>query len=160
MPITPLHFGAALPFELSLRGRFSTTAFVLANIVMDIQPVLALGFGVPIAVHGWTHTVVGALEIAAGLSAFAWRLPRRGTFVAGFCAGTLTHVALDSLMHHDLSLLWPWREGNPVIDRADVNVSVVMLAPTAVWLVVTLWRVHRDQLQHPERGWGERLMAM
>lgn len=114
----------------------------------------------PIAVHGWTHTVVGALAIAAGLSALAWRLWRRGAFAAGFFAGTLTHVALDSLMHHDLSPLWPWRDGKPVIDRADVNISAVMMAPMAIWLVAMLWRVHRDQLKHPERGWGERLMAM
>lgn len=36
MPITPLHFGAALPFELALRDRFSSVAFVLANAVIDI----------------------------------------------------------------------------------------------------------------------------
>ena len=132
MPITPLHFGAALPFELALRDRFSTTAFVVANIVMDIQPVLALGLGVPIAVHGWTHTLVGATGIAAALTALVWRLPRRAAYVLGFFAGTLSHVALDSLMHPDLSPLWPWREGNPVLARVDVNISVVMMVPTAV----------------------------
>ncbi len=160
MPITPLHFGAALPFELALRGRFSTVAFVLANAVMDIQPVLALGFGVPVAVHGWTHSLPGATLIAAALSLLAWWLPRRASYAAGFFAGTLTHVALDSLMHHDLSPLWPWREGNPVIDRADVDISVVMMAPSALWLLAVLWRVHRDQLAHPERRWRERLLAM
>ncbi len=160
MPITPLHFGAALPFELALRDRFSTVAFVLANVVMDIQPVLALGFGVPIAVHGWTHSLLGATLIAAALSSLAWHLPRRLPYAAGFFAGALSHVALDSLMHHDLSPLWPWREGNPVISHLDVDISVVMLAPTALWCAVTLWRVHRDQLRHPERGWIARLLAM
>lgn len=160
MPITPLHFGAALPFELVLRGRFSTAAFVLANAVMDIQPVLALGFGVPVAVHGWTHSLAGASLIAAALSLLGWRLPRRGAYAAGFFAGALTHVALDSLMHHDLSPLYPWREGNPVIARFDVDISVVMIAPTLLWIVVTLWRIHRNQLMHPERGWRERLLAM
>jgi membrane-bound metal-dependent hydrolase YbcI (DUF457 family) len=160
MPITPLHFGAALPFELALRGRFSTVAFVLANVVMDVQPVLALGFAVPVAVHGWTHSLLGASLLAAAMTALSWRLPRRGAFAAGFFAGTLTHVGLDALMHHDLSPLWPWREGNPVIERVDVNISRVMLAPTALWLAVTLWRVHRDQRAHPARGWRARLLAM
>lgn len=160
MPITPLHFGAALPFELALGDRFSTVAFILANVVMDVQPVLALGFGVPVAVHGWTHSLPGAFLIAAALTSLAGRLPRRAPYAAGFFAGTLTHVALDSLMHHDLSPLWPWREGNPVIARLDVDISVVMLAPTALWCVATLWRIHRDQGRHPERGWLARLLAM
>ena len=160
MPITPLHFGAALPLEFALRDRFSTTAFVAANVVMDVQPVLALGFGVPIAVHGWTHSLAGAVVIAAALAVLVWRLPRRTAFATGFFAGTLSHVALDSLMHHDLSSLWPWREGNPVIDRADVEISVVMIAPTAVWIVAMLRRVHRDQVERPERTWWERVMAM
>ena len=160
MPITPLHFGAALPFEFALRGRFSTVAFVLANVAMDVQPVLALGFGVPVAVHGWTHSLLGASLIAAALTALAWRLPRRAAYAAGFFAGTLTHVALDSLMHHDLSPLWPWREGNPVIARVDVDISAVMIAPTALWCAVMLWRLHRDEVQHPEHGWRDWLETM
>lgn len=160
MPITPLHFGAALPFELALRSRFSTTAFVVANIFMDVQPVLALGAGLPIAVHGWTHTLAGASLIAAALTLLAWWLPRRAAYAAGFFAGTLTHVALDSLMHHDLSPLGPWCEGNPVITRFDIDISYVMIAPTTLWCLVAMWRVHRDQLKHPERGWRERLLAM
>lgn len=160
MPITPLHFGAALPFELALRARFSTVAFVLANAVMDVQPVLALGFGVPVAVHGWTHTLVGASLIAGALTLLAWRLPRRAAYAAGFFAGTLSHVALDSLMHHDLSPLGPWRAGNPVIERVDVDISYVMLWPSGLWLLVTLWRVDRDQRRHPDRTWRERLLAM
>jgi hypothetical protein len=160
MPITPLHFGAALPFELSLRARFSTMAFVLANVVMDVQPVLALGFGVPVAVHGWTHTLPGASLIAAALSLVTWHLPRRAAYATGFFAGTLTHVALDSLMHRDLSPLGPWREGNPIIERVDVDISVVMIAPTLLWCVAMLARVHLDQRAHPARGWWMRLLSM
>jgi len=160
MPITPLHFGAALPFELALRGRFSTVGFVLANAVMDVQPVLALGFGVPVAVHGWTHSLLGASLIASALTLLAWWLPRRWAYAAGFFAGTLTHVGLDSLMHHDLWPLWPWREGNPVIERVDVDISFVMIAPSTLWCLVVMWRVHRDQLAHPDRRWRDRLLAM
>ena len=83
MPITPLHFGAALPFELALRDRFSTVAFVLANAVMDIQPVLALGFGVPVAVHGWTHSLPGASLIAPALPTL-WVLTHDEPFDAAF----------------------------------------------------------------------------
>jgi len=158
MPITPLHFGAALPAELLLRARFSTVAFVVANGVMDVQPVLALGFGVPVEVHGWTHSVVGAAVVALGLTALVWRLPRRAAYAAGFAWGTGTHVALDSLMHPDLSPLWPWRLGNPVLARVDVDISAVMLVPSAVWLVVTLWRIHRDEERHPDDGFLARLL--
>ncbi len=158
MPITPLHFGAALPAELLLRGRFSTVAFVLANGVMDIQPVLALGFGVPVEVHGWTHSLLGACVLALVLTALVWSLPRRRAYAAGVWLGTLSHVGLDSLMHPDLSPLWPWRTGNPVLARVDVNISLWMLGPSAVWLGVTLWRIHRDQRLHPDDGLVTRLL--
>lgn len=159
MPITPLHFGATLPFELALRARFSTVAFVVANGVMDVQPVLALGFGAPIAVHGWTHSLLGATLLALALSALAWRLPRRRAYALGFFAGTLTHVGLDALMHPDLEPLWPLVRGNPVLDRVDVDISTVMIAPTLLWIAVSLWRTHRWGVAHPEGRWRELLLA-
>ncbi len=159
VPITPLHFGAALPFELSLRARFSTVAFVVANGVMDLQPVLALGFGAPFAVHGWTHSLLGASLIALALSALAWRLPRRRACALGFFSGALTHVGLDSLMHPDLEPLWPFVSGNPVLDRVEVDISTVMIAPTLLWVAVSLGRAHRWGLAHPEARWWELLLA-
>jgi membrane-bound metal-dependent hydrolase YbcI (DUF457 family) len=160
VPITPLHFGAALPFEWALRARFSTVAFVVANAVVDVQPVLALGLGAPIAAHGWTHTLLGSAAIAGALTALAWRLPRRAAYAAGFFVGALSHVALDSAMHHDLSPLAPFREGNPVIGHVSFEISFVMLAPTALWLAQTLWRLHRAGLRHPARRWYEHALAM
>jgi hypothetical protein len=160
MPITPLHFGAALPFEWALRARFSTLAFVAANVAIDVQPVLALGFGAPVAVHGWTHSLLGASAIAAALSLLAWRLPRRRAYALGFFVGTLSHVALDSCMHHDLSPFAPFRDGNPLIGRIDFDISLVMLAPSALWLLLTLWRIDRAGRQTPLPSWRERLLAM
>ncbi|TAK29192.1 MAG: hypothetical protein EPO40_12315 [Myxococcaceae bacterium] len=63
-------------------------------------------------------------------------------------------------MHHDLSPLWPWREGNPVIDRVDVAISFGMWAPNALWCAVTLWRVRRDQIEHRARAGLAQLIAM
>jgi hypothetical protein len=160
MPITPLHFGAALPFQWALRERFSALAFVVANVAMDVQPVLALGFGVPVAVHGWTHTLLGASTIAAALTASAWRLPRRRAYALGFFVGTLSHVALDSCMHHDVAAFAPFREGNLLLARIDFNISLVMLPPSALWLLLTLWRMHRDGQQTPLPSWRERLLGM
>ena len=44
--------------------------------------------------------------------------------------------------------------------RLDTWATTYFPANVALWLLVTLWRVHRDQLAHPERRWRARLLAM
>lgn len=137
VPITPFHFGPGALIKVALPGKFSWTIFALANVLIDLEPVtLFLLTGDP--AHPWLHTLPGALLVAAGAALLgrkpcelllAWwnrRLsagwqahwltvaPGITKPVAWISAliGTLSHLALDSIMHLDVHALWPFVAGN------------------------------------------------
>jgi len=130
MPITPFHFGPGLLIK-SVAGRhFSWLAFVLANILIDLEPIgFFLLTGEP--VHPYLHTYVGALGLGLLVALLGrrpceawimlWNVRLRppemawtrvspsvtSTAVAsGGLLGTLSHVMIDSIMHVDVH---PWK---------------------------------------------------
>lgn len=136
MPFTPLHLGPGL-LAKSLAGRhFSLIGFAVSQVVIDIEPLLRILRGDTV-LHGWTHSYAGALLIGAALwplLASAWPLlvrmlrrlaarerialplPLRPPWRAlgiGVLFGTISHVALDTVMHADLRPLWPWSSLQP-----------------------------------------------
>ena len=167
MPFTPFHMGAALVIKPAARRHFSLFAFGVAQIVMDIEPLLGmvLGWG---RLHGWTHTVVGALllaPVAAWLTGlvYPWvarwwnghmhihRLQwlgmpplRRSALWAGALVGTLSHVLLDAWIHADLQPWAPFSAANPWLgwiahDNVYLGCAVAGAVGGLVWLV-QLWR--------------------
>ena len=138
MPITPFHFGPGLLIK-SIAGRhFSWVAFVMANILIDLEPIgYFLLTGEP--VHPYLHTYLGALVLGL-LVAFFGRRPCEAwtrlwnkrlrptelewtkvsqTFTAtaiatGGLLGTLSHVAIDSIMHFDVHPWKPFLPGNSI----------------------------------------------
>ena len=172
MPFTPFHMGAALVLKPAARRCFSLFAFGVAQVVMDIEPLIGMlrGWG---DLHGWTHTVLGALllaPMAVLLTVYvypwiaAWwnrhmqahqapwlgmPLPlRRSAVWAGALVGTLSHVVLDALMHADMRPLAPFSNANPLlwlVDHDDVYRYCALAGAlgAAVWLA-QLWR-QRDK---------------
>ena len=62
MPFTPIHLGPGLAFK-AIGGRsFSFMVFGGAQVLMDIEPLVGILRGWPV-LHGYTHTVLGALAI-------------------------------------------------------------------------------------------------
>ena len=126
MPFTPLHLGPGLLLKAALGRRFSFMVFGGTQVLMDIEPGLGMLRGWPV-LHGYTHTLPGALVIGtvAGvigrpISEFVLRRLGIGhapfTWSASFLAaylGSVSHVALDAVMHADMVPFWPWIEGNP-----------------------------------------------
>ena len=165
MPLTPLHMGPGLAFKAGLGARMSVVAFGLSQVIIDIEPVLAVAFGWT-NLHGWTHTYLGATLIAAAVTAVArkpseWILrrwnrelrqhgldrfqsPERlapGQIACGAFIGTWSHVAIDSLMHPDMRPLAPFSASNALLDLASYNevsatCAVLVLAGVALW---ALW---------------------
>jgi membrane-bound metal-dependent hydrolase YbcI (DUF457 family) len=126
--------GPGLLFKALMRGAFSLIIFGYAQVLIDLQPLAALitDRGV---LHGWTHTWVGAVAIGAFAAATgrpltnaALRLvrgSRRPTLSVSWrvalgsaLIGTLSHVALDSLIYPDMHSLWPWSEAQPLLGAA------------------------------------------
>jgi hypothetical protein len=120
----------------------------LANVLIDLEPVtLFLLFGDP--AHPWLHTLPGAIAVAA-IAALLGRKPcelslrwwnrqlsvgwqtrwllvepeiTKTTAWVSALIGTLSHIALDSVMHLDVRALWPFIEGN----RAQGIISLDLL---------------------------------
>ncbi len=139
MPLTPFHMGAALIVKPGLNKHFSLITFGIAQIAMDIEPGIGMLTGAEV-LHGPSHTIVGALVIALlvmlvspGICDFllkrwnkevlhyklhwmAEALPvSKDAVIFGAFFGTLSHVLLDSLMHHDMRPLFPFSDANPLV---------------------------------------------
>ena len=134
VPLTPFHFGPSALVGLPLGKRVDLPAFLLANVVIDLEPAAAIFFNAPIAVHGPLHSwtvgpIVGALW---GWLAFQLRphfsplmrrlrLPCAPTLAVSVISGALGfafHVLLDAFMHADLKLFWPMMY-NPLLHRVS-----------------------------------------
>jgi len=126
--------GPGLLLKGILQGGFSLMIFGWVQILMDIQPLLAMLAG-DHALHGVSHTFMGAVIIAL-LGAWSGRLlvrwfvtweTRRGggaslawcglsAHVAWWVAllsaflGAGSHVFMDSIMHWDVQPWYPWSQ--------------------------------------------------
>ena len=126
MPFTPFHMGAALIVKPGLNKHFSVITFGIAQIAMDIEPLIGMLTGTE-ELHGPSHTIIGALIIALlailvapGICNFLlgrwnkevvhYKLPwlqealpvSKVAVIVGALIGTFSHILLDSLMHHDI----------------------------------------------------------
>jgi len=134
MPFTPFHLGPGVAFKAVGGKHFSFMVFGGTQVLMDIEPLVAIVQGWPI-LHGVTHTILGALVIGliAGaigrpISEFVLRLLRIPhhpitwpvSFLSGLL-GTYSHIGLDAVMHRDMDPLWPLAAGNPVLGLMSVE---------------------------------------
>ena len=133
--------GAALIVKPGLNRNFSVITFGLAQIAMDIEPGIGMLTDAEV-LHGPTHTILGASVIAYLVMLIApricnyllrkWnkevtyhKLPwlvqsettSKSAVTVGAFFGTLSHVVLDSLMHHDIHPLSPFSQVNPLMGQ-------------------------------------------
>ena len=125
MPFTPYHFGPALGFGLPLRKYIHVPTFVLANVVVDVEPFLVLVLGSRSPLHGYLHTFLLAsfLGLVLGCAMFLLEkifhplfktllleedqtLGLRSFLAPGFL-GTVLHVLLDSPLYSDIQPFYP-----------------------------------------------------
>jgi hypothetical protein len=132
--------GAAMIVKPAMRQHFSILVFGVAQVAMDIEPLIGMIRDWDV-LHGPTHTILGALVIGAIV---AWLSPplcnfilvrfngevaqhklqwlqesyplTRTAAIAGAFFGTISHLVLDSLMHHDIHPLAPFSNANPLTD--------------------------------------------
>ena len=125
MPFTPYHFGPALGFGLPLRKYMHAPTFILANVIVDVEPFLVLFLGLRYPLHGYLHTFLLAFFVGLALGYVMFLLERflhplytvlllesdetlnlRSFFVAGFL-GTTLHVLLDSPLYGEMRPFFP-----------------------------------------------------
>ena len=174
MPITPFHFGPGALIKVIAPRYFSWTIFALSNVLIDLEPVvLFLLIGDP--AHPWLHTLPGAVAVAAVAALFGrkpceWMLCSfnrnlapgwqrrwlavepgisRATAWISALVGTLSHLALDSIMHTDVEALWPFLSGNRIqgIISLDALHALCVAAAVAAFFIALLVRRFRAPLR-------------
>ena len=130
--------GPGMLIKAILQGFFSLIIFGWAQILMDVQPILAVLTG-KVQLHGFSHTYIGATLIAL-LSALTGKwvyqlitnfinkdftayqkelfdvpkiLTTRVCLVSAFI-GSYSHVLLDSIMHADVEPFYPISLNNDI----------------------------------------------
>lgn len=174
MPFTPLHMGPGLAIKAIAGRRFSVLTFGIAQVAMDIEPLVGLVRGSSV-LHGPTHTYLAAFVIAIVVATVSppicrpilrrWNrellFHRLGWLVepesfaplpviAGAFVGTISHIILDSIMHSDISPLAPWSDANALLDLMSIGALhqfciLAGLFGVVGWLSVA-WRKQRARL--------------
>jgi len=139
MPITPFHLGPGAAFKAVGGRHFSFMVFGGAQVLMDIEPLVRIFLGTPI-IHGYSHTLLGALVIGAisaligkPISQFVltrYAIPHYPLTWLAACAGafigTFSHIALDAVMHFDMEPWWPISQGNLLLGSMSLQWLHVM----------------------------------
>ena len=130
MPLTPFHLGPALFFGLLLFSVIHLPTFLVANVVIDLEPLFALLFQLDYPLHGFFHSFLGGSIIAIALSFIMTRFDEgiheimrffnleqqyspRSIWFASF-SGVYIHVILDSRLYTDIKPFFPL-DVNPIL---------------------------------------------
>lgn len=157
MPFTPFHLGPATFFGMLLRRNMHMPTFIVANVILDVEPLLVLVLGLKYPLHGYFHTfIIGFFTgLALGLAMFvlegflvpfykllflelAAKRNLRQFILAGF-SGTMLHILLDSPLYIDIQPLFPLKLNpfyNPSITREIYLLCMVMGALGLVFYIL------------------------
>jgi membrane-bound metal-dependent hydrolase YbcI (DUF457 family) len=125
VPLTPLHLAAGLP----AKKHVSLKAFIIVNVLIDLEPGLSIFFrmdSLGYALHQGVHTFGGATLMMCITLLFG--IPYRGKFkpwLYGAALGGYSHILLDALVHADVTPFGPFMQGNPLYLDIHAEVSIV-----------------------------------
>ena len=135
MPFTPFHLGPALGLGLPLRKYVHAPTFILANVIVDVEPFLVLFLGLGYPLHGYSHTFFLAFFVGLALGYAMFLLEKvlhplykaflletgndlsLKSFMFAGILGTTLHVLLDSPLYDDIRPFYP-PAANPLYNPA------------------------------------------
>jgi membrane-bound metal-dependent hydrolase YbcI (DUF457 family) len=147
MPFTPFHLGPALGLGLPLRKWLHVPTFIVANVILDVEPFLVLLYGLNYPLHGYLHTFLLSFFVGLLLGYAAFILERfvqpiykvlllesssslnLKSFLLSGALGTVLHVLLDSPLYADIQPFYPLTT-NPLHNPA-LSIEVYSLC---VWM--------------------------
>jgi membrane-bound metal-dependent hydrolase YbcI (DUF457 family) len=159
MPFTPFHVGPALLISMLLYPYLDIPTFIIASVVLDVEPLAVIILDLPQPLHGPFHSLVVSpvAAIALALVMYGLRrytkpitvgraLPQNPSFrdlLRTAVLGVWSHVILDAFLYSDLRLFYPvaW---NPLLGL--VSQSTIMTWCSAAFLVGILVYVVRVML--------------
>jgi len=123
MPFTPFHLGPALFFGLLLFRYINFPTFLIASVIVDIEPFLVLFLGLDYPLHGFFHSFLGGSIVAIALSLVMIRLndktqelvsslklgqnlSTKSIWLASF-SGIYLHILFDSPLYSDIEPFYP-----------------------------------------------------
>ena len=128
MPFTPFHFGPGFLISLTFLSFIDIPTFLIASIIIDVEPFLVLVFHLNYPLHGFFHSFLGGFIAAALLAMVMSKIRRYFTPLITFfkieqsisfkkilfsstCA-IFIHILLDSPIYLDIQPFFPF-EYNP-----------------------------------------------
>ncbi len=128
MPFTPFHLGPGLLISLIFLSFIDIPTFLIASVIIDVEPFLVLIFHLNYPLHGFFHSFLGGFIVAVLLSMVMSKIRRYFTPLLTFfkieqsisfkkilfssiCAIFL-HILLDSPIYLDIRPFFPF-EFNP-----------------------------------------------
>jgi membrane-bound metal-dependent hydrolase YbcI (DUF457 family) len=149
MPFTPFHFGPAVGFGLPLRKHLHVPTFIVANVILDVEPFLVLQYGLNYPLHGYLHTFLLSFFVGLLLGYASFILERflqptykvlllessrslnLKSFLTSGALGTMLHVLFDSPLYADTRPFYPLTT-NPLYNPTlSVSLGVYMLC---IWM--------------------------
>jgi len=125
MPFTPFHLGPGLGLGLPLRKYLHAPTFLLANVIVDMEPFLVLFLGLRYPLHGYLHTFLLAIPLGIVLGYAMFLLERflqplykiflfetgdslsLKSFIVAGVLGVGFHVLLDTPLYSDITPFYP-----------------------------------------------------
>lgn len=140
MPITPLHFGPHATVALPLHRYIDVPAFIAANVIVDIEPMLVMVFDLNYPLHGYCHTLLigGLLGALLGCAAYPFRsligqwmsrarLPYstnlRKMALSGML-GAWLHVLFDAVIYSEIKPFYPLSRANPFLGIVSSDITL------------------------------------
>ncbi|MCD6095082.1 MAG: hypothetical protein J7J99_00790 [Thermoprotei archaeon] len=170
MPFTPLHLGPALTIGYIVRKRIHWPTFILANIIVDIEPLLVFALGISnYPLHGYLHTFISSLIVGSLLGYIMYKTDKvfrlsfeklalvngeigslRDYVIAGV-TGWAIHVVLDSPLYSDIRPLYPLQYNplyNPSLQRIPYVLCSILLV---IGIIVYLIHLYKTSLKRTGR---------
>jgi len=142
MPLTPFHLGPALILGLIFLRYVNLPTFLVANVIVDIEPMFIMLFNLCYSHHQFLHTFLGGTIVALILTwimndirgrlsplLMFFKIEQKPTFWSILIAsifGTYTHILLDSRMHEDVRPFYPL-DVNPFLNGSISSVLDVYM---------------------------------
>jgi len=133
MPFTPFHLGPGLGLGLPLRKYLHAPTFLLASVIVDMEPFLVLFLGLTYPLHGYLHAFILAISVGLVLGYAMFLLEKflqplykiflleagnslsLKSFIVAGGLGTGLHVLLDTPLYTDITPFYPIT-ANPFYD--------------------------------------------
>jgi len=133
MPFTPFHLGPGLLIGLLLLRLLDFPTFLLASVIVDLEPLLVMLLGLNYPLHGFFHSFLGGSIVAFVLALAMSKLRpsisgimsllrlkqtiSRGRIFAASFLGLYTHLLLDSPLYPGMRPFYPL-DTNPLLSSS------------------------------------------